>query len=142
MKYFLYFALFFLLLPCSFCDSYDDLIPYVPVDITISLNSPEFYELNAVGNSVAVTGGYRGIILYRKSPDEFLAYERACTQDPDCNRLEIDQNRMMATHHDCCGSEFSIILDGTIVTGPAVIPLKQYAVIFYPQNNSIRITNM
>lgn len=123
------------------CNKTNDVVPYTPVDIYISLSNPEFYALNAIGNYIAITGGYKGIILYRKGNNEFIAFERACTYDPECSRLEIDEERYLLTHHDCCGSEFSILLDGAIVTSPASLPVKQYHVTFYPNNNSLHITN-
>jgi len=123
------------------CKSEKDPIPYVYVDIRISLNTPDFYPLNAIGNSVFVTGGYKGIVIFRKSIDEFLAFDRACTFDPDCERLELDDTHTKLVHTNCCNSEYSLLLDGHPVHEPAKMPLKRYKVVYYEGLNSLEITN-
>ena len=121
------------------CNETQDNIPYVFVDITIDLNKPEFFELNAIGNHVPITGGYSGIIVYRSSLDEFKAYERTCTYDINC-RVSVDKNNMNMLD-TCCNSEFSLTMDGGVVKGPATLPLRQYKTIYYPNSKSLRIMN-
>ena len=130
---FLFFSFFFS------CDTSQDNIPYIYVDIYIDLNKPEFFELNAIGNYVYITGGYQGIIVYRSSLDEFFAYERTCSYDIDC-RVDVDEKTgyMIDT---CCGSEFSLSMDGVVAKGPATLPLRKYKAIYYPNNKTLRITN-
>ena len=134
---------FFILLLISLnffsCNEIQSPIPYEFVDITIDLNKPEFFDLNAIGNYVPITGGYSGIIIYRSSLDEFKAYERTCTYDIDC-RVSVDDNNMNMID-TCCNSEFSLTMDGAVVKGPATYPLRQYKTIYYPNNKSLRITN-
>jgi nitrite reductase/ring-hydroxylating ferredoxin subunit len=114
---------FFLLQQCK---NKDDVIPYVYVDYYIYLSDPDFSALNAVGNYVYVTGGYRGMIIYRKSIDEFAVYDRACTFQPskECEKVEIDENQLVAVC-SCCNSKFTLY-DGYVMEGPASMPLKQY----------------
>jgi hypothetical protein len=130
------------------CHSTPYTIPYVDVYIIISLGDPEYNALNAIGNSANVTGGYKGIMIYRKSMDEFLAFERACPYDPNCTctktkcgLVTTDKAGITATDNECCGSQYSLILDGNVVKGPGKLPLKQYQVNFNPNTNILTITN-
>ena len=105
-------------------------VPAVAVDIYIYINNPSFINLNAVGGWVYVTGGVRGIIVYRKSTSEFMAYDRNCTyqsSDP-CATIVVDNTNIIATD-TCCHSKFSIY-DGSVLQAPAGLPLKQYSTTF------------
>ncbi len=108
------------------CKDDDDLIPYVAVDFTIDIHSTFYNELAVVGGWVYVTGGYKGILIYRLSNDEFLAYERSCTYNPTepCERIVMEESGL-GMYDPCCGSRF-IILDGSVVEGPAKRMLRQY----------------
>ena len=111
-------------------DKKEDNIPYVYVDFYINTNSTQFLELHSVGGWVSVTGGVRGIIIYRKAVDEFIAYERNCTYQPNntCALVSVDNSNLMLID-SCCGSMF-LLTDGTVIKSPASIPLKQYRTSF------------
>lgn len=119
-------------------DPYDE-IPDVYVDMWLDISSTMYIELTAVGGWVNVTGGYKGITVYRASMDEFVAFERCCTYDPhtDSARVVVDVSGLSLTCGSC-GSTF-LILDGSIVNGPAKIPLKQYRTFF--NGDDLRIYN-
>jgi hypothetical protein len=51
-------------------------VPYVPFNQSIDLNLPSYYSLAGVGGYAYVVGGSRGIIVYRRSLDEFIAFDR------------------------------------------------------------------
>lgn len=123
------FLTFILLISTSFqgCKNDDDnLIPFVAVDFTIDITSTFYTELSAVGGYVYVTGGYKGIVIYRLSMDEFLAYDRCCPFDPKvpCERVEMESSGLTLID-SCCGSRFNI-LDGSVIEGPATHLLRQY----------------
>ncbi len=101
-------------------------IPVVQVSISLNPNSTEYVELNVVNGWVTITGGYRGIIVFRKSFTEFMAYERACPYDWDktTTRLEVDSSGI-TTYCPSCSSKF-ILLDGSVYSGPSNYPMKQY----------------
>lgn len=101
-------------------------IPVVAVNFVITPNSTEYLELNGVGGWVTVTGGYRGIIIYRKSITEFMAFERACPFDWEQTnaRVEVEVSGLTAICPSC-KSKF-ILLDGTPFEGPSNYPLKPY----------------
>lgn len=125
---------------CKGKDHYPE-IPYVPVNIFIDPNSTMYIELNAVGGWVYLTADApsRGIIVYRLSQDEFMAYERICPYDPDIinARVEVEHSGVTAID-SLCGSRF-ILTDGQPFKGPATLPLKQYRTAY--DGNTLHIFN-
>lgn len=101
-------------------------IPEVYVNFVINPNTTEYIELNAPGGWVYLTGGYRGILVYRLSMTEFLAYERTCPWDPSAtgSRIEVDESGIICVC-PVCHSTYSI-LDGIPNGGPSTYLLKQY----------------
>ncbi|MCK5856608.1 MAG: hypothetical protein KAG64_03910 [Bacteroidales bacterium] len=101
-------------------------IPNVAVNLYLDISSTMYIELSTIGGYVYLTGGYKGVVVYRVSPDEFVAYDRACPFDPKdaCSRIQMQSSGIILVD-SCCGSTFSI-LDGSIINGPATQPLKRY----------------
>lgn len=112
------------------CKKESETIPNVYVDFYIYLNQPSYAALNSVGNFVYVTGGVKGIIVYRKSLDEFVAYDRSCPYDPDAGNaiINVDSTNVFSSDSNC-GSKFNL-LDGSVLNGPATRPLKSYRTSF------------
>lgn len=113
-------------------DAYTPL-PHVDVNIQIFPNSTQYLDLNSVGGFVYLTANFpsRGIIVYRISDSDFIAFERTCPHDPDaccegtqCARLVVDISRLTISD-SCCGSVY-LILDGSNISGSSQYPLKQY----------------
>lgn len=117
----------------------EDYVPGVYVDMYMYASSPSFVDLNAVGGWLYANGGVRGIIVYRKSNTEFMAYDRDCTYQPSnsCAKVDVDSTNIIMKD-PCCSSEF-IITDGTVLKSPAVLPLKQYQTSF--DGNTLHIFN-
>jgi nitrite reductase/ring-hydroxylating ferredoxin subunit len=117
----------------------EEFIPYVYVDFTIAVSNPQFVTLNAVGGWVYVTGGSKGIIIYRKSNDEFGAYDRHCPYLPEnsCSLLKVSSAGTTATD-SCCGSEF-LLVDGSVLKQPSSYPMLRYQTFF--DGNLLRIFN-
>ena len=105
-------------------------VPNTAVDIYMYTNNPSFINLTAIGGWVYITGGVRGILVYRKSSSDFMAYDRNCTYQSSnsCATVWVDASNIMATD-TCCNSKFSIF-DGAVTQGPAGLPLKTYATTF------------
>ena len=61
------FVLFVFICTASCKKDNDGNVPITGVDILIYVNNPSYINLNAVGGWVYITGGVRGIIVYRKS---------------------------------------------------------------------------
>ncbi len=114
-------------------------IPNVPVSIDIYPSLPQYSNLNAVGGWIYVSEGYKGIVVYRKNTDEFVALERACTYEPtkSCEIVNVEPSGLILTD-DCCGSQFQII-DGTVIKAPASRSLKQYRTFW--DGTLLRVTN-
>jgi hypothetical protein len=105
-------------------------IPNVYVNLSLDISSTFYIELNSVGGWVNITGGYKGITIYRVSTDEFVAFERCCPYDPDVDAARVAVDTSGLTLSDAvCGSRF-LILDGSVVNGPATAPLKQFRTVF------------
>lgn len=117
----------------------ENTVPNAVVDIYIYINNPSYSNLTSVGGWVYITGGVRGIVVYRKSNTEIAAYERNCTYQSSntCATVYVDNTNIIAKD-TCCGSQFSIY-DGSVLQGPAGIPLKPYSTTF--DGNLLHIYN-
>jgi nitrite reductase/ring-hydroxylating ferredoxin subunit len=127
-----YFAGILLVLSFVFssCKKDENKMPYVSVNVYIDINNANYNDLNAIGGYIYVTGGYKGLIIYRASYESFVAIERACPYHPttDCERLVVDTSGLTVSDPKC-GSRF-LILDGSIVNGPSTKPAVTYATTF------------
>jgi nitrite reductase/ring-hydroxylating ferredoxin subunit len=106
-------------------------VPDVPVNISINVLLPEFFDLSVTTGSVYLTGGSRGIIVYRKSDTEFIAIERHSTHLPENECAVIVKDDGLIIEDPCSGSQW-IITDGTLVQGPASLPLITYDTNYSP----------
>lgn len=115
-------------------------VPNVHFDITIYFNLPSYSSLEGIGGWAYVDGGSKGIIVYRKSQDEFLAFDRhSPANDGICDKaLEVDTNNFLQLNDLCSGAKFSL-LDGSAISG-ANIGLRQYNTEFNG-GNQLRIFN-
>ncbi|MEE4257183.1 MAG: hypothetical protein V2I47_09105 [Bacteroidales bacterium] len=110
-------------------------IPYAYINVVINPNSTLYQELNIVGGWMYypyVNPPSRGLIIYRLTQNDFLAYERtppvnsnACC-DPEtglCTYLIVDDYFPFV--YDTCSDYSYQIIDGSPIA-PASVPLKQY----------------
>ena len=134
------FILFLLTINFS-CDTPKSKVPQVYVNFEININHLEYRDLKVIGNSIYVTGGVKGIIIFRKSTDEFISYERACPHDPECGRVFVDKSGYNAKDTLCCNSEFSLLISGGANSGPAEFPLKMYSTEYNSYSGVLRVTN-
>ena len=140
MKSFLSFAIIVIIISVASCKkNTQDSIPITAVDIYLYTNNPSFVNLNAVGGWIYTAGGVRGILVYRQSTTQFMAYDRNCTYQPSlpCSTVVVDATNILAKD-TCCHSKFSIY-DGSVTQGPAVLPLKAYSTTF--DGNVLHIYN-
>ena len=121
-----YSLLFFVILILGFASCKDALprddIPRVFVRKEINLNDFTYKDLNNIGGYVYITGGVRGIIIYRKSLSQYLAFERDCPYQPldSCALISVDNSTLFMID-TCCSSKFDF--DGNPTAGPARFPL-------------------
>lgn len=115
-------------------------VPDVLVQEQVNLNSVSSQELNlGDGRFIFISGGIKGIILYRKSSDVFLAFERLSPyrMEDSCGILTVPSSRfyMEDNCHNC-----TFGWDGRPLSGPCREILKQYRVQFI-SSNTLSISN-
>ncbi len=105
-------------------------VPPVYVNFTVDVMSGQFSDLQLIGGWVYVTGGYRGIILYRNSMDEIVALDRTSTYKPESqgNQVVVEQGSPIAA--DTINGMRYLLMDGSVIEGPVNIPLKRYGTSF------------
>lgn len=116
-------------------------VPDIPFDITINLTLPSYSELMGVGGYAFVNGGSRGIIVYRRGVDDFVAFDRHSPADVDgscAQPLTPDTNNYLVLKDVCNNASFSLY-DGSPMSG-SEFGLRQYATI-WNGNESLRIYN-
>jgi Rieske Fe-S protein len=99
-----------------------------PVNLIILAGSGQFFPISTIGGYTYVSGyGIKGIVIYRLSQNQFIALERSCTKDGcDVSKAMVwTQAGNTSVRDSVCGSSF-MLSDGSILTGPATIPLYQY----------------
>jgi hypothetical protein len=117
-----------LLLPGCTPDLSDDAIPQVPFDdIVLELTLPSNNALKTNGGYKYLSGGVRGIIVYRVSETRYVAFERNCSYKPNeaCANVNVDASGLFMVDQ-CCSSTFSFP-NGDANNGPATRELNQYA---------------
>jgi len=120
------------------CTKDENTIPDVYVNFRIQAS-----EIGGVGNAIYTTDNYgvRGIVIYHKNSNEYVAYERTCSYRPS-NSCEVvqfnDEINPVFLVDSCCTSQF-LLDDGTPFNGPALLPLKQYYTYF--DGNYITVSN-
>ena len=109
------------------CDPYNHpTIPYKKVDFTIYPNDVMYYRLNTYGGYEYFTGGIGGIVVFRLDEWTFKAYDRSCSYDWEeaGSWIWMHPNGIMLID-SLCGSTYNV-LDGTVISGPAKWPLREY----------------
>ena len=113
-------------------------IPYIYVNFYIQPNSTLYQKLTTIGGWEYITGGYSGIVVYRASQDEFVAFDRACPYDYKNGCRIVVETSFTTTIDSCCSSRF-LLNDGSPFKGPATVSLKQYKTSY--DGNSLHISN-
>lgn len=110
------------------------------VNYSIYSSTPEFFNISIPGGWIYINAGEKGIIVYRLSNSDFLAFERKCPHDGASNGNAIVKvlSDNYTIKDTICGSKFSMI-DGTIIQGPSTKPLYQYVAYF--DGNVLNIHN-
>ena len=136
-KYFL--ALLALML-FSTCKKDQQYVPDVYVSLTIYVNDPANTDISIIGGWKYFEGGYRGILVYRKSQNEFLVFDRACPFESEKTEsvVAVDTTNNVILKDNSCGSQF-LLSDGTPISGQAVVPLKLYRTSF--DGTVLRVSN-
>jgi hypothetical protein len=113
-------------------------VPLVSVDFSVNINNASYFELTNITGWVYVTGGSRGIIIYRNNIDQFTAFDRHAPYNAEegCRVFVLEDD---ITLKDECSESSWLILDGSLISGPAEQPLKQYSTQF--SGSTLRVYN-
>lgn len=120
------FLLLVLLIAVSCKKNRNHPVPSIPFDIAINISLPSYTELQSVGGWTTVNGGSKGIIIYRKSYDEFVSFDlHSPANEGQCEKpLITDPNNFLQLNDECSGATFSLF-DGSPMTG-SELGLRQY----------------
>ena len=124
----------------STCNTEDDYIQEVFVNINVDLNLPEYSNLQASGNSIFIEGGVEGIIIYHGVGSDYKVYDRNCSYEPSLSCSKIDSVDAGIAYCGCCTSAFLLSNDANVLNSPALLPLKAYNWSL-GNNNILRIFN-
>lgn len=115
-------------------------VPVIPTDMTININLPTYNSLIGVGGWCYVVGGSKGIVVYRRSLDEFVAFDRhSPANDGLCaNPLVIDDDNNLQLIDSCNNAVFSLV-DGSPIAN-SEFGLRAY-VTFFNGTDQLRIYN-
>lgn len=115
-------------------------VPSIPLDINININLPSYNNLVNVGGWAYVEGGSRGIVVYRRSIEEFVAFDRhSPANDGTCEQsLVVNENNSLQLDDLCSGATFSLY-DGSPMSG-SDFGLRMYLT-FFDGSDNLRIYN-
>lgn len=129
MKKYIPILIFLLLNESCKKDFYE--FPQANVNLYLYPNNIEFNGLHIPGNSAKINGGVNGILIFHDFFDNYIAYDRACTNNPlnSCEQVDINVQQTNNLICSCCESEF-FIFDGAVIIGPAQQSLHRYQTTF------------
>ncbi len=122
------YALLLILIGFASCvEEEPKIVPDVYLNITINLNLPEYTDILVPGNAVLYPNeGYdnNGIIVYRHTQDEFIAFDATCPQHIEqSTAIEIDKEDFATGKCPHCNTTYSFFNFGQASSG---YPLKRY----------------
>lgn len=97
------------------------------VDERIDLSDPEYEVLRQAKGFKYIDAGRRGILVLNRGINNFVAFERNCTFQPNSECATISMHPSLEFILDsCCSSQFD--LNGQVTQPPATQPLIQYRI--------------
>lgn len=124
-------AIFLLGLFIGFSSCDDEPFDYGYVNFIVQPDDVRYFNLN-MGNRgwEYFVGGYSGVVVFRRSAFEFIAFERSCAL-PDCHGItEVDETNNVLLVCPKCHSKY-LYVDGTPLEGSAAKrTLYQYCTYF------------
>lgn len=118
----------------------DNPVPYVPVDVTVYPGDPFYTKIQVIGGWIYKDGvGINGIIIYRKTDQDFVAIERTSSQLPNDPKAKVQVMKDNFTLVDSVSGSQWRIFDGTVTKSPAQWSLRLYGTTY--DGNALRIRN-
>jgi len=115
-------------------------VPLVATDFTININLPSYNALIGVGGWCYVAGGSKGIVVYRRSMNEFVAFDRHSPANSGlcADPLVIDTDNNLQLLDSCNNAVFSLV-DGSPIAN-STYGLRAYNT-FFNGSDLLRIYN-
>lgn len=118
-------------------------VPYYSFDTYINLNLPTYQNLQGVGGWAYISGvGSKGIVVYRQSMQNFVAWDRQSPADEglDCQSgLVVNEDNYLILDDPCSNSQYSLY-DGSVISGGGKWGLRKYET-QYTGGSSLRVYN-
>lgn len=121
------------------CGKQENFVPDFPVNFSAPLTDPTISRLSTAGGAVSFNNyGVAGIIIYRRADNQYVAYDRCSTVNPEQkNAVVLDDPALTATD-PVSGAKYSLY-DGSPVKAPAKTALKRYNA--YVAGNTLYVRN-
>lgn len=116
-------------------------IASVPVNLIIYPDNPLNFTLQSIGGWAYFDGGINGIVIYRKSQEEFVALERTSSYLPNNINARVKVMDDNFSLQDSISNSRWRLFDGEIIQGPAQWPLRIYATNYNAANGSLMVSN-
>ncbi len=118
----------------------DNPVPSVLVNYTTFPGDPLNFKIQSIGGWMYVDNvGINGIIIYRKSQEEFVAIERTSSYLPDNPAAKVKVMSDNFTLRDTISDSHWRIFDATVTQGPAEWALRIYGTSY--NGNSLTVKN-
>lgn len=118
-----------------------DNIPYQTVNFNVYPNDPLYTRLAVIGGWMYFDKGVNGIIIYRKTMQDFVAIERTSTHFPDDPNARVKVQSDNFTLKDTISNSKWQITDGSILSGPATLPLRLYSTFYDNGTGTLTVKN-
>ena len=111
-------------------------LPNIAIGLTTDLNNPSNINLQTPGGSTILNGGSKGILLFNKNGNDFVAFDKFCPSN-DCTSAMTFSNRLLKC--TCDESKYSVDFGGAPQTEGFECPAIEYRVT--KNGSTIRISN-
>ena len=121
---------------CSDTTNLANCIQTLPLNLVTDLNNPSLINAQTPGGFAQLSGGNRGILLFNKNGNEFVAFDRLCPAN-DCAAAMTFKDRILQC--TCDESKYSVDFGGAPQTEGFECPAIEYRVT--KNGSTIRISN-
>ena len=106
-------------------------VPIGDASCSVELMQAQYYPLySRVGGYINLVGGHKGICVVHTSIDEYVAFERACPNDPESSVDFVVGSDGVLVQCPVCGSQFCTYTGGTPIEGSVTsCSLYQYGTV-------------
>lgn len=127
---------FSLFINCSDTTNLTNCIRSFNVSVNADLNNPSLINAQTPGGFADIPGGNKGILLFNKNGNDFVAFDKLCPQN-NCTSPMIFENRLLKC--SCDESTYSVDFGGAPQTDGFECPAIEYRVT--RNGSTIRISN-